>query len=103
MSRSYVLSQAADSDLEAIVRYTRDQWGAAQARNYAAMLRRGIERLASGVPPFRQASERYPALRVARCEHHFIFCLPQEEGPALIVAILHERMDLAARVAARLE
>ncbi|WP_298286906.1 type II toxin-antitoxin system RelE/ParE family toxin [Novosphingobium sp.] len=103
MNRSYVLSQAADSDLEAIVRYTRDQWGAAQARHYAATLRRGIERLASGAPPFRQASERHPALRVARCEHHFIFCLPQEEGPALIVAILHKRMDLIARVAARLE
>jgi len=63
----------------------------------------GSNGLRADWPPFRQASERYPALRVARCEHHFIFCLPQEEEPALIVAILHERMDLVARVAARLE
>ncbi len=44
----------------------------------------------------------YPGLRMMRCEHHYIFCLPRPETPALIVAILHERMDLIARIAGRL-
>ena len=36
------------------------------------------------------------------CEHHYVFCLPRETAPALIVAIFHERMDLMARLADRL-
>lgn len=47
-------------------------------------------------------SALYPALRVAHCEHHYAFCLPREKACALIVAIFHERMDLMARLADRL-
>lgn len=47
-------------------------------------------------------SALYPALRMARCEHHYVFCLPRENAPALIVAIFHERMDLMTRLADRL-
>jgi plasmid stabilization system protein ParE len=43
----------------------------------------------------------YPSLRMIHCEHHFIFCLPRENAPVLVVAILHERMDLMTRVADR--
>ncbi|WP_240002209.1 hypothetical protein [Photorhabdus sp. S14-60] len=48
-------------------------------------------------------SEFFPALRMARCEHHYVFCLPRKDAPALIVAIFHERMDLLARLADRLK
>jgi len=44
----------------------------------------------------------YPGLRMSRCEHHFIFCLPRNDAPALIVAIFHKRMDLMVRLADRL-
>jgi hypothetical protein len=54
------------------------------------------------VVPFKDMSAIYPALRMARCQHHYVFCLPQEDAPALIVAILHERMDLMKRLADRL-
>lgn len=47
--------------------------------------------------------EVYPGLRLAHCGHHYIFCLPREDAPALIVAVLHERMDLMLRLAARLQ
>ena len=39
---------------------------------------------------------------MAHCEHHYAFALPREGAPALIVAILHERMDLMTRLAERL-
>lgn len=32
----------------------------------------------------------------------YVFCLPREHAPALIVAILHERMDLMKRLVDRL-
>ncbi|WP_232316649.1 hypothetical protein [Candidatus Burkholderia verschuerenii] len=40
---------------------------------------------------------------MGRSEHHCIFCLPREDAPALVVAIVHERMDLMARLADRLK
>jgi len=47
-------------------------------------------------------SALYPALRMLDCEHHYVFCLPRKRAPALIVALLHERMDLMVRLADRL-
>jgi plasmid stabilization system protein ParE len=98
----YVLTDAADSDLRAIIRHTRKTWGDAQVRRYITKLEHGMARLAAGQDIFREVSALYPRLRVAHCEHHYVFCLPREDAPALIVAILHERMDLMARVAGRL-
>lgn len=70
---------------------------------YAAIvsaLERGIANLAEGKAPFKDMSALHPALGMARCEHHYVFCLLQEDAPALIVAI--ERMDLMKRLADRL-
>lgn len=61
-----------------------------------------MENIAAGKVLFKDLSALYPALRMARCQHHYIFCLPREHAPALIVAILHERMDLIRRLADRL-
>jgi plasmid stabilization system protein ParE len=100
LTKTYILTDAAEADLRDIIRYTRKQWGDAQARRYVARLEQGITRLVARQGVYRDMSELYPALLMAHCEHHFIFCLPQR--PALIVAILHERMDLLARLAERL-
>lgn len=99
---TYVLTRDAEADLRGIVRYTRKEWGAAQVRSYVATLKEGIARVAAGEGVFRELDTLYPGLRMARCEHHYVFCLPRENAPALIVAILHERMDLMVRLAARL-
>ncbi|MCC2613823.1 type II toxin-antitoxin system RelE/ParE family toxin [Neorhizobium petrolearium] len=88
--------------LRSVIRYTRAQWGAAQVRRYVSGLERGIANLAEGKGPFKDMSALYPALRMARCQHHYVFCLPREDAPALIVAILHERMDLMKRLIDRL-
>ncbi|HEX7348324.1 MAG TPA: type II toxin-antitoxin system RelE/ParE family toxin [Rhodanobacteraceae bacterium] len=98
----YILTDAAEADLRGIIRYTRKQWGDAQARTYIAKLEAGIARLVARQGAASDMSDLYPALRMAHCEHHYVFCLPREHAPALIVAILHERMDLMTRVADRL-
>lgn len=100
--RNYVLSGAAEADLRDIIRYTRKQWGDAQVRRYISELEQHIARLVTSQESFRDMSEFYPALRMARCKHHYVFCLPRERAPTLIVAILHERMDLMTRLAHRL-
>ncbi|WP_414902803.1 type II toxin-antitoxin system RelE/ParE family toxin [Sphingomonas flavalba] len=103
MSKSYVLTSAAEADLRDIIRYTRRQWGDAQVRRYIGVLEQGIARLAGGEGAFKDMSALHPALRMTHCEHHYIFCLPRRDAPALIVAIFHERMDLMARLSGRLE
>lgn len=100
---AYVLTAEAEADMRSIIRYTRKEWGAAQVRRYIAKLEQGIAHLATGQGSFRDMSELYPALRMARCEHHYVFCLPRESEPALVVAIFHERMDLMTRLAGRLK
>ena len=97
-----MLTDAAEADLREIIRYTRKEWGDAQLRRYIAKLEQGIERLVAGQGTFKDMSALYPALRMARCEHHYVFCLPRENAPALIVAIFHERMDLMNRLTDRL-
>ncbi|GFM28667.1 plasmid stabilization protein [Novosphingobium sp. PY1] len=59
-------------------------------------------RLAIGLGSLNEMSELHPGLRMVYCENHFIFCLPREAEPALIVAVLHERMDLEMRLESRL-
>jgi plasmid stabilization system protein ParE len=99
---AYVLADEAEADLRQIVRHTRKQWGKAQARAYAAKLKQGMARLAARQGSFKNMDEVHPALRMARCEHHYIFCLLRDDAPVPIIAILHERMDLMARLADRL-
>ncbi|MGN6423632.1 MAG: type II toxin-antitoxin system RelE/ParE family toxin [Asticcacaulis sp.] len=99
---SYLLTDAAEADMRSIIRYTRKQWGAAQVRSYIAKLTVGIANVAIGKGVFKQLDTLYPTLRIARCEHHYVFCLPRQDAPALIIAIFHERMDLTARLADRL-
>jgi toxin ParE1/3/4 len=101
--RNYILTDAAEADMRGIIRYTRKQWVDAQVRHYITNLEQGIARLAAGQGVFKDISALYPALRMARCEHHYVFCLPREDVPALIVAIFHERMDLMVRLADRLK
>ncbi|CAB3774535.1 type II toxin-antitoxin system RelE/ParE family toxin [Paraburkholderia humisilvae] len=102
MSPDYVLTEAAEADMRGIIRYTRKQWGDAQVRRYIARLERGIASLAARKGLFKDMSVVYPALRMAHYQHHYVFCLPRENAPALIVAIFHERMDLMVRLAERL-
>lgn len=103
MTARYVLTLAAEGDLRDIIRYTRKQWGDAQTRSYVAKLQAGMESVATGEGFFKDVFALHPCLRMARCEHHYIFCLPRDDAPALVVAIFHERMDLMVRLAARLE
>lgn len=102
MTTAHVLTAAAEADLRSIIRYTRQQWGDAQTRRYIADLTKGIEQIAIGQGRWKDLSSLYPGLRMARCQQHFLFCLPRNGEPALIIAILHQRMDLIARLSSRL-
>ncbi|MFO7901871.1 MAG: type II toxin-antitoxin system RelE/ParE family toxin [Pirellulaceae bacterium] len=103
MNRAYVLTRSAEADLQEIIRYTQREWGTGQCRAYIERLETSATELALGQGLFRQRDDLLPGLRVRLTGHHYIFCLPQTEGPAVILAVLYERMDLIRRLQERLD
>lgn len=103
MTHPCILTWAAEADLQNIVRYTLREWGVEQSRIYIKQLEITATELALGQGIFRKRDDLYPDLRVRLTGHHFIFCLPQQEKPAVKIAILHERMSLITRLKERLD
>src|SRR5688500_14046148 len=98
----YELSSDAEDDLRAIAAYTIATWGVAQSDRYEAALIECFEELASGGVQTRQPIPHRPEIVVCRCEHHYVFALRRRDAPILILAVLHENMDLIARLRDRL-
>ena len=92
--RSYELTLRPEEDLKEIARYTLTQWGSKQSLHYAGLLEKRFHEIATRAAYSRSFSERYPQVRVNRCEHHYIFYIHPEEKPPCIIAVLHERMDM---------
>jgi toxin ParE1/3/4 len=97
----FQLHPLADADFEAIARYTRDEWGHAQAARYGALLIAGMQRCAEK-PKAGKRPHPGSAIFFRRCEHHYLCYRIGPDGSAYILAILHERMNLQARIAERL-
>ena len=100
------LSTAAEADLREIMRWTRRQFGAAQATAYGQLLRDALKALEAG-PNIVGARRRdeigagYRTLRIARnrrrARHFILFRVvgPVEERVIRVVRILHDAMDPA--------
>jgi plasmid stabilization system protein ParE len=102
MTPPYVLTRSAAADLRGIVRYTLREWGETQCRAYLAEIEAAASALANGAGMFKRMDDLCPGLRVRQLGRHVLFCLPRPDQPALILAILHERMDMLARLKHRL-
>jgi plasmid stabilization system protein ParE len=103
VTRPYILSKGSAADLLDITRYTVSNWGEAQCRTYIADLEMTAEAVARGKGVFKDMGSLLPGLRMAACGKHYIFCMPQAGAASVILAVLHERMDLMVRLKSRLE
>ena len=101
--RAYVLAKGAAADVREISRYTAATWGDAQRTAYLQRLEDAATELARGEGVFKDRSDVLPGLCVKVAGSHYLFCLPRPGRPALILAILHERMDLITRLKRRLD
>jgi len=72
---SYEITSPAEEDLKEIARYTLTQWGKKQSLHYAGLLEKCSRDIAAGTAPSRYFSERYPQIRVRKCEHSTIFSI----------------------------
>jgi len=98
----YRLTPDAEDDLLGIAVYTIENWGLKQLDIYEAGLVRCFVAIASGEARTQAPIPQRPELLSTRCQHHVIFWLRQKGSPPLIVAILHETMDLINRLKERL-
>jgi plasmid stabilization system protein ParE len=99
----YELTEAADADIQAIARYTVLTWGMAQARRYGAILESHLRAIGHQTARTKPFLKHRPKLRVSRIEHHYVFHLVREKQCPLILAVLHENMDLMNRLRNRLD
>ena len=100
--QAYDLTPAAAADLRSIARYTLREWGARQQQRYARQLEACCRAIGEDDAVSRTFSDRHPQVRVTHCRRHYIFHMRPPGRRPLIIAVLHERMDLLARLERRL-
>ncbi|WP_126227738.1 type II toxin-antitoxin system RelE/ParE family toxin [Burkholderia ambifaria] len=95
--RTYVLSPAAECDLDEIWDYTVARWGAVQAERYILSIESTIAGLADGAQPSLSAEGVREGYRKALVGMHVVFF---RESTALIdvIRILHQQMDIPGRL-----
>jgi plasmid stabilization system protein ParE len=99
----YELTEEADADVQAIAHYTVSTWGIEQARRYEALLEKHLRAIGRQKARTRVFLDHRPDLLVSRVEHHYVFHQVRKDPCPLILAILHESMDLINRIRARLD
>lgn len=99
----YVLSSEAERDLLSIIRYTSERWGDEQTEQYVRALDECFNSL-EALRVKRRFSRKFSNVFVQRCQHHYVFYWrDEEESTPVIIAILHEKMDLVSRLSDRLD
>ena len=102
MAAPYEISKAAEKDWRGIVRYTLDNFGKRQVQKYTNSLLKCLDDLANGTGQYKKIDVSSHHILIKRCQNHYIFALNQPDRPLLIIAILHEQMDLIQRLKRRL-
>jgi toxin ParE1/3/4 len=99
----YELAEAADADLLAVAHYTISTWGAEQVRRYESLLESHFKDIGRKKARTRVFLKHRPELLVSRIGHHYVFHLVRNGQCPLILAVLHESMDLMNRLRVRLD
>lgn len=88
----YVLTPAAQTDIEIIWNYTVQNWGTIQAERYLRNIQAVCEGLGNGTQPSRSAEHIRKGYRKIQVGSHMIYF--RAEAVILIVRILHCSMDV---------
>jgi toxin ParE1/3/4 len=90
----YLLSPAAQADLEQIWDYTRGRWGVDQAEEYLRELQRAIEQAAANPRIGRACDEIRPGYRKLAAGSHLLFYRVTGKEVIDVTRVLHQRMDV---------
>ena len=103
MPQLYKISKQAEEDWRNIINYTLNKFGEHQVQEYTKSLINCLNELADRKGYFKKIIISSYSVMVKHCQKHYIFAYDQQDGPLLIIAILHERMDLIQRLKNRLK
>jgi toxin ParE1/3/4 len=90
----YLLSPAAQADLEEIWDYTAERWDVDQADEYLRGLQHAIERAAANPRVGHSCDEIRSGYRKLAAGSHTLYYRLSTDGTVDIVRILHQRMDV---------
>lgn len=94
----YRLAPRAKRDLDDIWTFTEQTWGVAQAERYIRDIRDACEDLAAGRRCGRDVDHIRPGYMMLAVGAHFIFYHGDAGSKVDVIRILHQRMDIAARL-----
>lgn len=98
----YVLSPAAQADLEQIWNYTCERWDDDQAEEYVRAIQRAIDRVVDNPMIGRACDEVRPGYRKHAVGSHTLY-YPIAAGDVIdVVRILHQRMDVDRHLDSRM-
>jgi len=91
--------QAAQARLHEIWDYTEQAWGEKQADAYVRSLVTAVDKARAERHRWRPLRDRsLPGVYFIRHKHHYIFFRELSDGALGVISILHENMDLPARL-----
>lgn len=96
--KGYLLSPAAQADLNQIWNYSARHWGREQADRYIFRIRDACEALADGRRQGRAIDDIRPGYGKLAVASHFLFYRITDAGLIDVIRILHQRMDVASRL-----
>jgi toxin ParE1/3/4 len=94
---NYILSPAAQADIDGIWDYTADTWTAEQADRYTRQIRQVCASISADGREGRPISEVRSGYRKLSVGSHFII-FRLVDGLVDVVRILHQRMDIASHL-----
>ena len=102
MALPYELSLNADQDLQAVARYTLNNWGKPFLQKYRNGLKAKFKAIAEKSVIKKTFSNQFPELYVTKYRYHFIFYLHKIDQKPLIIGVIHEQRDIVSRLGDRL-
>ena len=99
---TYQLSALAAEDLDEILQYTFERFGKKQMLKYNTQLSVCLDKISQDEGLYKKIEIEEKIVRSLRCQKHYIFALERGDKPLLILAILHEKMELTRRLKNRL-
>jgi toxin ParE1/3/4 len=94
-----IRAPAAKQDILDVIKYTKDRWGAAQAREYAALIEDALIAIASDPERGKSRADLRPGMfafhisQRGRSARHILFYRVNAKGTVEIVRFLHDAMD----------
>jgi toxin ParE1/3/4 len=94
----WLLTPAAQADIDAIWAYSAERWGTERAIRYVLTIRAALDGLVEGNSVSRSAEHVRPGYRKHLVGSHVVFFRLQD-GDLHVVRILHQHMDVDGQLA----